>query len=129
MRMDKKMIKEILAAHADQLVNGRATSEDYLKLLPDRNTELEPLLSVAEQLQSALRPISPPNKFERDLKQELLTTAQRHQLEGYRPPSVSRDLLVLFATLTFIFSLGLLLIVMRRKLTQSAQDQAFIKPL
>ncbi len=118
--MNKKMLKEILAAHADQLVNGKASSEDYLKLLPERDTELEPLLSVAEQIQSALQPISPPNKFERDLKQELLITAQQHQLEGYRPPSMSRDLLVLLATLTFIFSLGLLLIVMRRKLSQSA---------
>ena len=117
--MDKKMIREILAAHADQLVNGKATSEDYLKLLPERNNELKPLLSVAEQVQSALRPITPTNKFERDLKQELLTLAQQHQLEGYRPPSISRDLLVLSATLTFILSLGLLLIAMRRKLVQS----------
>lgn len=117
--MDKKVIKEILAAHADQLVNGKATSKDYLKLLPERNNELEPLLSVAEQIQSALRPIAPTNKFELDLKQELLAVAQRHQMEGYRPPSVSRDLLVLSATLAFILALGLLLISMRRKLTQT----------
>ena len=117
--MDKKMIREILAAHADQLVNGKATGKDYLKLLPERNNELEPLLSVAEQIQSALRPIAPTNKFERDLKQELLAVAQKHQMEGYRPPSVSHDLLVLSATLGFILSLGLLLAAMRRKLTQT----------
>lgn len=114
--MDKKLLKEILAAHADQLVKGKTKSKDYLDLLPpESDDELGPLLNVAERVESTLKPISPANKFERDLKRELLNTAQRRQLEGYTPPNPGRDLFILMVTTTFIISLAIVLIAMKRR--------------
>src|ERR1051325_4778195 len=108
--MDTKILKEILAAHADQLLNGKATSKDYLELLPDQDKELGPLLDVAERVRSTLRPITPADRFERDLKQKLLLEAQRRQLEGYSPPHPFRDLFFLLAALAFVLSLAMVLV-------------------
>jgi hypothetical protein len=113
--MDKKMLREIQAADADQLVKGKATGKDYLELLPEQDQELAPLLDVAERVQSTLKPITPANKFERDLKQELLTTAQQRQAEGYSPAHPFRGLFVLIATVSFILSLTGVLIALRRR--------------
>jgi hypothetical protein len=113
--MDKKMLKEILAAHADQLVKGKATGKDYLDLLPERDEELAPLLDVAERVQSTLRPITPTNKFEQELKRDLLTTAHLRQAEGYTPPNPTRDLFILITTIAFILSLAAVLIAMRHR--------------
>jgi len=113
--VNKKLLKEILAAHADQLVKGKATGKDYLNLLPEQDEDLGPLLDVAEQVQSTLRPITPTNKFERDLKKELLSIAQQRQVEGYKPPNPSRDLFILMATAAFIVSLTTVLIALRRR--------------
>ncbi len=103
--MDKRLLKEILAAHADQLVKGKATGKDYLTLLPEQDGELAPLLNMAERLQSTLKPIAPTNSFEQALKQDLLDTAHLHQTEGYIPPNPSRDLFILMTTAAFIVSL------------------------
>lgn len=105
------MLKEILAAHADQLLKGKATGEDYLELLPD--DELAPLLDVAERVQSTMRPMSPANKEE--LKRELLTTAHIRQIEGYVPPDPTRDLFYFLVTIAFIISLGVVLVAMRQR--------------
>ena len=113
--MDKRLLKEILAAHADQLVKGKATGKDYLELLPERDEDLAPLLDVAERVQSTLKPLTPTNKFERDLKKELISTAQQRQVEGYQPPNPSRDLFILIATTAFIVSLTTVLIAIRRR--------------
>lgn len=113
--MDKKMLKEILAAHADQLVRGTAKGADYLDLLPERDEDLAPLLDVAERIQSALKPIAPPNHFEEELKRELLTTAHIRKVEGYAPPNPTRDLFYFLVTVAFIVSLGAALFAMRRR--------------
>jgi hypothetical protein len=109
------MLKEILAAHADQLLKGKATGKDYLELLPEQDEELAPLLDVAERVKSTLKPITPANKFERELKQELLDTAQLRQVEGYIPPKPWRDLFFLMATIAFILALSGVLIAIRRR--------------
>jgi hypothetical protein len=122
--MDKKMLKEILAAHADQLVKDKATSKAYLELLPDRDEELAPLLDVAERVQSTLRPITPTDEFEQELKRELLTTAHLRQVEGYTSPNPARDLLfVLIVSIGFILSLAVVLIAAqyRSQRTQSVK--------
>lgn len=111
--MDKKLLREILAAHADHLVKGKAKSKDYLKLLADPEAELEPLLNVAEQVKSTLKPVKPARKFERDLKRELLTTAHMRRAEGYVPPNSSRDLLILAAIIGFVISLAGVLLALR----------------
>ena len=113
--MDKKILREILAAHADQLVQGKATSKDYLSLLPETDDDLAPLLNVAEWVQSTLRPITPPNKFENDLKQELLATAQQRQIDGYTPPHPYRDLMILIAMVGFIVSLTAVILSLRHR--------------
>lgn len=111
--MKRKMLKEILAAHADHLVTGQAKGKDYLNLLADPEAELEPLLEVAERVKSTLKPIKPARKFEKDLKRELLTTAHLRRAEGYVPPNPSRDLLILAAILGFFISLAGVLLALR----------------
>ena len=111
--MDKKLLREILAAHADQLLQGKATGKDYLDLLPERDEELARLLAVAERVQSTLQPITPANQFEEELKRQLLTTAHLRRAEGYKPPNPTRDLFFLIAAIAFIASLSAVLIAMR----------------
>ena len=112
--MDRKLLKEILATHADQLAQGRQIkTEDYLELSPEDKHELAPLLDVAERVKSTLKPISPPRNFETHLKEELLTTAHLRQAEGYTPPNPSRDLLILIAIIGFIISLAGVLLALR----------------
>jgi hypothetical protein len=104
--MNPKLLKEILAAHADQLVNGQAHDEEYLTHLDNPEADLAPLLNVAERVKSTLRPVKPTLEFETELKRELLTTAHMRRLEGYTPPNPSRDLLVLMAVFGVIVSLA-----------------------
>ncbi len=111
--MKRKMLKDILAAHADHMVTGQAKGKDYLNLLADPEAELGPLLEVAERVKSTLKPIKPARKFEKDLKRELLTTAHLRQTEGYVPPNPSRDLLILAAILGFFISLAGVLLALR----------------
>jgi hypothetical protein len=111
--MDKKTLKEILAAHADQLLSGEARDEDYLESIAESDEELALLLAVAERIQSTLRPVTPTNR--EALKQELLTTAQLHQLEGYKPPNPWRDLFYLLTAITFVISLAVVLVAMRQR--------------
>ena len=111
--MDPKLFKEILAVHADQLVKGRARSEDYLDLVPEKEEELAPLLNVAERIKSTLQPITPAGAFETQLKRDLLAAAYLHQAEGYIPPDPSRTLLILAGIFAFIISLASLLVALR----------------
>jgi hypothetical protein len=112
--VNRKLLKEILATHADQLVQGRqGKTEDYPDLSPEDQQELTRLLDVAERVGSTLKPISPPHSFESNLKKELLTTAHLRRAEGYTPPNPSRDLLVLIAVMGFIISLAGVLLVWR----------------
>jgi hypothetical protein len=111
--MDKKLLKEILAAHADHLVKGKAKSKDYLKLLADPEDELAPLLNVAEQVKSTLKPVRPGRKFENRLKRELLATAHLRRAEGYVAPNPQRDLLMLAAIIGFVLSLAGVLLALR----------------
>ncbi|MBI1877911.1 MAG: hypothetical protein HYR94_06750 [Chloroflexi bacterium] len=102
--MDKKLLKEILAAHADRLVKGEADGDEDLDLLTDAE-ELAPLLDVAKQVRSTLQPVTPAPMFETELKRQLLTTAYLRRIEGYQPPNPSRDLLILAAILGFFISI------------------------
>jgi hypothetical protein len=111
--MDRKLLKEILAAHADRLVKGEADSDEYLDLLTNPEDELAPLLDVAEQVRSTLRPVAPTPTFETELKRQLLTTAHLRRAEGYIPPNPSRDLLILAAILGFFISLAGFLLARR----------------
>ncbi len=115
--MDKKLLKEILAVHADQLVTGQLEDEDYAELSPEDKQELDSLLDVVKRVKLTLRPITPGQNFEEELKSHLLTTAHQHQTEGYVPPNPGRDLLILVATIGFVLSLAgvLLALKLRRR--------------
>lgn len=101
--MDKKLLKDILAAHADRLVSGAVDNAEELDLTDAE--ELMSLLDVAQQIKSTLQPVTPTRSFETELKRELLTTAHLRQVEGYTPPNPSRDLLILAALMTLFVSI------------------------
>jgi hypothetical protein len=104
--MNPKSMKEILSTHADQLVQGEHPhAEDYAELSARDQDEISPLLDVAEQIEGTVRPVKPPRRFESDLKKELLTTAYLRQAEGYMPPNIERELLILGVVMGFIISL------------------------
>lgn len=104
--MNPKSMKEILSTHADQLVQGEHPhAEDFPDLSAEDQDEISPLLDVAEQIESTVKPVKAPRSFESDLKKELLTTAYLRQAEGYSPPNVERELLILGLVFGFIISL------------------------
>ena len=71
--MDKRGIREMLAAHADQLVGPGGSRRT-------RHDQVQGLLDLAEQLQGVLVPVEPDANFRRRLHGELILEAQR------RPP-------------------------------------------
>jgi hypothetical protein len=75
--MEKKMLAEILSAHADQLSSGRPRRRDYLSMFPTYQGELGSLLKVAERVKAALVPVDPEPAFQAGLERDLLAVAQR----------------------------------------------------
>lgn len=80
---NKKLISEILSAHADHLLSQHNRAEDYAQLFPD-NAELPPLLSLADHVKSALQPVNPPRSFKEQLQRDLMVAAQTKQVEQVR---------------------------------------------
>jgi len=76
--MAEKVLIEILASHADQLIKGGAREGDYLC-----REELGPLLTVAEKVKRALVPVEPAPAFRRRLRKGLLAAA--HQRLARQP--------------------------------------------
>jgi hypothetical protein len=111
--MNPKQLKEILAAHADQLVGNQPKPEEHGALSTEDEEELGSLLGVAEQVKSTLKPVTPTGKFETDLKRQLLTTAHLRQVEGYTAPNPERDLLILIAVVGFVVSLASVLVALK----------------
>jgi hypothetical protein len=111
--MNRKKLKEILASHADQLVQSRSGAEPPYELPAEDDAELSSLLGVAERIKSTLTPVSPTRRFETDLKRQLLTTAHLRQAEGYKPPNPERDLLILMAIIGFFLSLAGVLLALK----------------
>ena len=103
--MDKKQLKDILSAHADQLIGKPDDPAPVDSSLDEGDDELTALLGVAEQLKSSLTPITPKPDFESELKRELLTTAHLRQATGYVPPNPERDLLILTALFGLIIGI------------------------
>lgn len=80
---DKKLITEVLSAHADHLLAQQGRAEDYARLFPG-DAELPRLLSLADQVKSTLQPITPPLSFKEQLQRDLVAAAQMKQLEHAR---------------------------------------------
>ena len=111
--MNPKLLKDLLAAHADRLVQGQTEDHSTYHLSPEEENELGSLLGVAERIKTALKPVTPTSNFENTLKQQLLTTAYSHHAQGYHPPNPERDLLVLMGIIAFILSLAGVLVALR----------------
>ncbi|HEX9923709.1 MAG TPA: hypothetical protein VGD99_13715 [Anaerolineae bacterium] len=109
--MDKKRIKELLADHADRLVQGQGASQPELS--PEERQELDALLNVAERVKSTLTPVTPPDTFEQELKRHLLTTAHLRRAQGYTPPNPARDLLVVAIAIGCILSFTGVLVALK----------------
>lgn len=60
MKMNKDELAEILAAHADALIEGHDISAQYLARFPEQSAELSPLFQLASSMRSALTPVSSP---------------------------------------------------------------------
>jgi hypothetical protein len=76
--METKQVREVLAAHADSLVDVR----DGPPAGFTRNDRIQGLLDLAEQLQGILVPVAPDAQYRRRLHGELLLEAQRRQAES-----------------------------------------------
>jgi hypothetical protein len=75
--MPDNIIAEVLAAHADQLLNRETNSQDYADLFPAHEDQLTPLLQIAQRVKATLVPVTPSPEFEAGLKRELLTAAAK----------------------------------------------------
>jgi flagellar biogenesis protein FliO len=59
--MKKDELAEILATHADALVEGRDISAQFLAHFPEQSAELSSLFQLASSIRSALTPVSSPD--------------------------------------------------------------------
>lgn len=80
--MDSRLLKEVLAAHADQMVKGNRPSQDLLDLFSE-DEELAPLLDVAERVKSTLKATRPSSTFEDSLRRDLMAAAHLRRAGGY----------------------------------------------
>jgi hypothetical protein len=75
--MDKKTVIDVLAAHADHLIDPRSGPPKRLT----RNEQVQGLLDLAEELQGILVPVAPDTHFRRRLHGDLILQAQRRENE------------------------------------------------
>jgi hypothetical protein len=68
--MKKDELIDILAAHADALIEGRDISAQFLTRFPEQSTELSALFQLASSVRSALTPVSSPD-FSSRLQRQL----------------------------------------------------------
>ena len=87
--MSENVVVEVLAAHADHLVGNQANNADYLNLFPAYQTELAPLLRIADRVKAVLVPATPSPEFEAGLKQDLLAAAIQRAEEQANEKQVS----------------------------------------
>jgi hypothetical protein len=87
--MSDNVVIEVLAAHADHLMDDGPESEDYLNLFPAYRAELTPLLGIAERVKAALVPVTPSPAFKAGLKQDLLEAAIQRAEEKEEKKRVS----------------------------------------
>ncbi len=79
MKMNRRLLIEILSAHADQLSLGRDAKNTYLVGFPEYRETLEPLLTTAVQAKGILAPAEPSPTFRQDLRRSLLSAAQQNR--------------------------------------------------
>ena len=73
--MNRREVREILAAHADEVVR-----QDRVRVPGAvRHEQVQGLLAIAEQLNGILMPVEPDRNFRRRLHGELVLEAQRRE--------------------------------------------------
>jgi hypothetical protein len=82
--MDTREIREILAAHADELANPGTKPSGRLS----RHDRVQGLLDLAEQVSGLLVPVEPDGNFRRRLHGDLVLEAQRRQTKQEVSPLV-----------------------------------------
>ena len=82
--MDSRDVREILAAHADEIVGPSPGPSPNL----GRHDRVQGLLDLAEQVQGILVPVEPNLHFRRRLHGDLVLEAQRRQAERAANPLI-----------------------------------------
>ena len=82
--MDTKDVREILAAHADEMVSSNSGPSPGFS----RHARVQGLLDLAEQVQGILVPVEPSINFRRRVHGDLVLEAQRRQAEREANPLV-----------------------------------------
>jgi hypothetical protein len=122
----KKLISEVLSAHADHLLAKHNRAEDYAQLFPG-DTELPPLLSLADHVKSALQPVNPLLSFKEQLQRDLMAAARIKQFEQARAAQIpaTRHLSLLIAALVIagVVLSGLLLRLLWRQKNRHLPSQ------
>ncbi len=75
--MDRKAFVELLAEHANKMINEGKRRRVDISLPPDYERALGPLLRLAEEVNRALRPVKPRAAFRKELGGRLSMAAQK----------------------------------------------------
>jgi hypothetical protein len=78
-KRQKTELDEILARHAEDLREGRDTTEELIREHGEVFPALEGLLRVAQRAYSTLVPVEPEAAFAADLKQRLIAEQRQRQ--------------------------------------------------
>jgi len=119
--MDKQTVADILAAHADRLVQGERETADLPGMSAEQLSALDPLMRVAERVHTALAPVQPSPTFVRQLGQQLIATTSQSRKAMTR--RTRRAILVVAAALGSVVSLvsavGIVIWLIRRRSQRS----------
>lgn len=83
--MQEQIAAEILAAHADKLIEGVDERESYLRLFSDSDGDLNALMSLAVRVRTLMAPARPSLIFRDELRRELLAAARQRPTGEPRP--------------------------------------------
>jgi urease gamma subunit len=114
--MDRRLIKEILAAHADQIVRTDRTGHEVRELFPEEE-ELVPLLDVAEQVKTWLKPAQPSADFEENLRRDLMVAAHLRRASQNADPDGARREFIFSALALAVVALVVSVVIARRRAT------------
>ena len=74
--MDEKRVDEVLAAHAEKLIDQKEAISQ-IDITDEERGRVAPLFQLAERLQHSMQPVRPSAGFVRSLGQELVEQAKR----------------------------------------------------
>jgi hypothetical protein len=81
--MDKKRVDEVLAAHAEKLID-QTEAIPQIDITDEERGRVAPLFQLAERLQHSMQPVQPSASFVRSLGQELVDQTKRQMMVTQR---------------------------------------------